>query len=178
MSALMFARLAHNFIKNGYYPTDSETMTSILNALQPVDQGTMNILDPCAGEGTALAECQHHLGSDQVRSFAIEYDEERAYHAKQLLDHCIHGDFQDCLLSPRQFGLLFLNPPYGDLVADKAGMVEKEAGKQRLEKLFYQRSNQLLQLGGVMVIMRMIFHFDIQLLASRDAILLGAFVMV
>ena len=111
----------------------------------------MNILDPCAGEGTALAECQHHLGSDQVRSFAIEYDEERAYHAKQLLDHCIHGDFQDCLLSPRQFGLLFLNPPYGDLVADKAGMTEQEGGKQRLEKLFYQRSNQLLQFGGVMV---------------------------
>ncbi len=34
MSALMFTRLAHNFIKNGYYPTGSETMSRILNALQ------------------------------------------------------------------------------------------------------------------------------------------------
>ena len=154
MSALMFSRLAHNFIKNGYYPTDSDTMSRILNTLQPADQGNgvMNILDPCAGEGTALAECQYHLGADQVRSYAIEYDKERAYHAKQLLDFCIHGDFQDCLLSPRQFGLLFLNPPYGDLVADKAGLVAHEGGRQRLEKMFYQKTNGLLQFGGVMVL--------------------------
>lgn len=163
MSALMFSRLAHNFIKNGYYPTDSDTMSRILNALQPCAEGKMNIIDPCVGEGTALAECQHHLGSDQVRSFAIEYDKERAYHAKQLLDHCIHGDFNDCLVSPRQFCLLFLNPPYGDLVADKAGMVAHEGGKQRLEKLFYQKSNPLLQFGGVMIFVIPHYALDKQL---------------
>ena len=130
MSALMFSRLAHNFIKKGYYPTDADTLGRLLNVLQPCTEGKMNIIDPCAGEGTALAECQQHLGSAQVRSFAVEYDKERAYHAKKLLDVCLHGDFNDCLVSPRQFGLLFLNPPYGDLVADKAGMVTHDGGKR------------------------------------------------
>ena len=82
----------------------------------------MHIIDPCSGEGTALAECQHHLGSDSVCSFAIEYNEERAWHSKILIDQCIHGDLQDCIIAQRQFGLLFLNPPYGDLVSDKAGI--------------------------------------------------------
>jgi len=163
MSALMFQRLAHSFIKNGYYPTDSETMGRILNALQPTDAGTMNIIDPCAGEGTALAECQQHLGSDRVHSFAIEYNEERAWHAKSILNHCIHGDLQDCLIAQRQFGLLFLNPPYGDMVADKAGLNNHEGGKQRLEKLFYQKSNSMLQFGGVMVLILPHYTLDKEL---------------
>jgi len=163
MSALMFQRLAHSFIKNGYYPTDSETMSRILNALQAADDGTMNIIDPCAGEGTALAECQHHLGSSRVHSFAIEYDEKRAWHAKSILDHCIHGDLQDCLIAQRQFGLLFLNPPYGDMVADKAGLSRHEGGKQRLEKLFYQKSNSMLQFGGVMVLILPNYTLDKEL---------------
>lgn len=163
MSALMFQRLAHSFIKNGYYPTDSETMSRILNAIKPADEGTMNIIDPCAGEGTALAECQQHLDPSRVHSFAIEYDEERAWHAKSLLDHCIHGDLQDCLIAQRQFGLLFLNPPYGDMVADKAGLSRHEGGKQRLEKLFYQKSNSMLQFGGVMVLILPHYTLDKEL---------------
>ena len=163
MSALMFQRLAHSFMKNGYYPTDSETMSRIINALQPAEDGTMNIIDPCAGEGTALAECQHSLGSTHVNSFAIEYDKERAWHAKSLLDHCIHGDLQDCLIAQRQFGLLFLNPPYGDMVADKAGLSSHEGGKQRLEKLFYQKSNAMLQFGGVMVLILPHYTLDKEL---------------
>ncbi len=163
MSALMFQRLAHSFVKNGYYPTDSETMCRIINVLQPTDEGTMNIIDPCAGEGTALAEYQHHLGSDRVNSFAIEYNEERAWQAKSLLNQCIHGDLQDCLIAQRQFGLLFLNPPYGDMVADKAGLNNHEGGKQRLEKLFYQKSNSMLQFGGVMVLILPHYTLDKEL---------------
>ena len=160
MSALMFQRLAHSFMKNGYYPTDSETMSRIINALKPAEEGTMNIIDPCAGEGTALAECQHHLDASRVNSFAIEYDEERAWHAKSILDQCIHGDLQDCLIAQRQFGLLFLNPPYGDMVADKAGLSSHEGGKQRLEKLFYQKANSMLQFGGVMVLILPSYTLD------------------
>ena len=48
--ALMFPRLARNFAKNGYYPTDEPTLERALNALMPSD-GPMCILDPCAGEG-------------------------------------------------------------------------------------------------------------------------------
>ena len=137
--ALMFQRLAHNFIKNGYFPTDSETITRILSALAQATGGEMRIIDPCAGEGTALAECREHLDAERVQTFGIEYDEERAWHAKELLDRCIHGDFQDCIVSKRSFGLLFLNPPYGDLVSDKAqtGGTAGMKGKKRLERYVY-----------------------------------------
>ncbi|MEG7018866.1 class I SAM-dependent methyltransferase, partial [Pseudomonas aeruginosa] len=35
--ALMFPRLARNFAKNGYYPTDEPTLERALNALMPSD---------------------------------------------------------------------------------------------------------------------------------------------
>ena len=46
--ALMFPRLARNFIKAGYFPTDEPTLERALSALAPGD-GPMCILDPCAG---------------------------------------------------------------------------------------------------------------------------------
>lgn len=58
---------------------------------------------------------KHHLRSERTTAYGVEYDEERAWHAKTLLDHSIHGDLQDCTIGRRQFGLLWLNPPYGDL---------------------------------------------------------------
>lgn len=150
--ALMFQRLAHNFAQNGYFPTDSETLSRILSVLKPCEEGDMRILDPCAGEGIALTECKQHLKAERTEAYGIEYDEDRAWHAKQLLNRCIHADIQHCVIGQRSFGLLFLNPPYGDLVADKAqtGFVQK--GRPRLEKLFYQRTVSTLQMGGILVL--------------------------
>lgn len=151
--ALMFQRLARNFVKNGYFPTDEVTIERTLNAIAPSDR-PMRVLDPCCGEGTALAEVAHHLGSNiQVESFGIEYNEERAYHAKQLLRRCIHADLMDAHVQPRQFGLLWLNPPYGDLVSDQvSASVSRWKGRKRFEKLFYERTIGALQFGGVLVL--------------------------
>ncbi len=63
--ALMFPRLARNFIKNGYFPTDEPTLERALSALAPAS-GPLSILDPCAGEGVAIAEAAHALGREQV----------------------------------------------------------------------------------------------------------------
>jgi hypothetical protein len=41
----MFPRLARNFIKNGYFPTDEPTLERVLSALAP-SPGSMCILDP------------------------------------------------------------------------------------------------------------------------------------
>lgn len=149
--ALMFPRLARNFIKNGYFPTDEVTLERIFHALRPADYGELRVFDPCCGEGVAVAECKAFLGS-RARAFGIEYDHERAWHAKQILDRCIHGSFMDCAVSKRSFGLLFLNPPYGDLVSDKAQTSGESTGRQRMEWQFYRASIDLLQFGGVMVL--------------------------
>lgn len=149
--ALMFSRLARNFAKNGYYPTDEITLERTLQALSPSPSG-MRIIDPAAGEGVAIAEATHHLGKDLVQSFAVEYDKERADHSRQLVDRALHGDLMDTMISRQAFGLLWLNPPYGDLVADHSGASQYQGkGRRRLEKLFYQRCLPLLQYGGVMV---------------------------
>jgi len=165
--ALMFQRLARNFIKNGYYPTDADTMTRVLSALVAPKTGQLRIIDPCAGEGSALAECKHHLGAERVEAFGVEYDNERAWHAKQILDRCIHGDIQDCVLGQRQYGLLWLNPPYGDLVSDKGSTGDQCGGKgrKRLEKLFYNLTISALQFEGVMVLIIPQYTLDKELVS-------------
>ena len=158
--ALMFSRLAHNFAKNGYYPTDAETLTRVLQAIQP-SSGRMRILDPCAGEGAAIADAAHHLGRDSVDAYGIEYDTERAQSMMGLVDTGLQGDLMDMVVSPRSMGLLWLNPPYGDLVADHQGY--QGTGRKRLEKLFYQRSINSLQYGGVMVLIIPVYSLDKEL---------------
>ncbi len=101
----------------------------------------MCILDPCAGEGVAIAEAAHALGREQAKAFAVEFDAERARHARGLVDHCLHADLMDTMISKQSFGLLWLNPPYGDLSKDVNGNIGYQGqGRARLEKLFYQRS--------------------------------------
>jgi DNA-directed RNA polymerase subunit K/omega len=149
--ALMFPRIARNFAKNGYFPTDEATLERALNALTPSD-GPMCILDPCAGEGVAIAEAAHALGPEQVTAFAVEYDAERANHARLMVDRCIHGDLMDTIISRQCFGLLWLNPPYGDLSKDANGNIGYEGkGRARLEKLFYQKTLPQLQYDGILV---------------------------
>jgi len=46
---------------------------------------------------------------------------------------------------------LFLNPPYGDVVADKA-QTGQRAGGDRLEKVFFRKTLSLLQFRGVLVL--------------------------
>jgi hypothetical protein len=150
--ALMFPRLAQNFVKNGYFPTDEATLSRILNALD-IGASTVRIFDPCCGEGVALAEAKHRLGEcgATVQALGVEYDDERAWHAKGLLDTVLHSDIHDVAYSSRSMGLLFLNPPYGDVVSDKA-MTGDNAKRERLEKIFYRRTYNALQFGGILVL--------------------------
>ena len=150
--ALIFARLARNFIKAGYFPTDETTLGRILPALE-ADAPRLRILDPCCGEGAALAEVKRHLSEcgAEVRAYGIEFDAERAWHAKTLLDVVAHSDMHDVFVSQRSVGLLFLNPPYGQAVADRAQTGDREKA-DRLEKIFCRKTVGMLQFGGVLVL--------------------------
>lgn len=88
----------------------------------------MCILDPCAGEGVAIAEAAHAPGREQAKAFAVEFDAERARHARGPVDHCLHADLMDTMVSKQSFGLLWLNPPYGDLSKDVNGNIEYRGG--------------------------------------------------
>jgi tRNA1(Val) A37 N6-methylase TrmN6 len=151
--ALIFPRVARNFIKNGYFPTDECTLQRICSAIDAGDT-SVRILDPCCGEGAALQVIEQHLSQcgANVLSHGIEIDEERAWHAKSVLATVAHADVHDVVVSPRSMGLLFLNPPYGDLIADAAVTGDKAAGRQRHEKLFCQRCFNLLRPAGILVL--------------------------
>lgn len=159
--ALIFSRLAHNFIRNGYYPTDELTMGRLLQAIDaPADR--VSLLDPCCGEGAALADLKQHLeslGSEPV-AYGVEYNAERAVNARKWLDVVAHADIADMAIKPRQFGALFLNPPYGDMVGDQAQLDAAAGGRLRLEKHFYRKAHPWLAPDGLLVLIVPHYVFD------------------
>ncbi|EAS1759752.1 class I SAM-dependent methyltransferase [Salmonella enterica] len=157
--ALMFPRLARNFVRNGYYPTDEVTLERILALLTPDEtSGTLRILDPCAGEGVAVTEIACRLGK-QAQAYAVEYDAERAAHCATMADVTLHSDLMDTIISPQSFSLLFLNPPYGDLVRDDEPDTNKK-GRLRLEKQFYRRTVDNLMYNGILVLIIPFYTLD------------------
>lgn len=171
--SLLFPRLAHNHAKNGYFPTDDGTLERLVSYFYPVDR-TTSLFDPCAGEGRALAILKHALlenSEADLTAYGIEYDKGRAYQAKSRLDTCIHADIQDCLVKNNQFGLLFLNPPYGDLLSDAAHSGQSlHGGRQRLEKLFFEQTVSSLVFGGIMMLIIPDYCLDkafIQMISRR-----------
>ena len=154
--ALIFPRLARNFIRNGYFPTDAVTLARIMPALALADPDRpVRLLDPCCGEGAALHDVKAVLAGlsttpDAIRALGVEYDRERAWHAKELLDTVAHTDVHDMFITARSMGLLFLNPPYGDVVSDRAQTGERQPN--RLEKIFYLKTVPWLTFGGVLVL--------------------------
>src|SRR3546814_17412954 len=115
--------------------------------------GSMCILDPCAGEGVAIAEAAHALGREQVKAFAVEFDAERARHARGLVDHCLHADLMDAMISKQSFGLLWLNPPYGDLSKDVNGNIGYQGqGRDRKSVVSGKSVSVRVDIGGRRII--------------------------
>lgn len=51
----MHPHVVHNYLKDGYYPTDEATVRLIADKLV-FKAGVQRLLDPCCGEGLALAQ--------------------------------------------------------------------------------------------------------------------------
>jgi Uncharacterised methyltransferase family (DUF6094) len=162
--ALIFPRLAQNFVKNGYFPTDVTTLTRISRALDVSAGDQIRLLDPCCGEGVALSILADNLRelSAYAQTYGVEIDAERAWHAKQVLQTVGHCDIHDVMISQRSFGLLFLNPPYGDVLSDKA-QTGDTGKRERHEKIFCRRTFSLLQFGGVLVLIVPFYIVDQEL---------------
>jgi hypothetical protein len=126
-------------IKAGYYPTPPRVVAMVKSWLRfPTEPFTA--LDPCAGEGLALAQL---LERTQGVGYAIELDRDRAREARTRLPHVITGDYRAVRASVAAFGLLWLNPPY-----DAA---EGDDGRERKEKVFLRDTLHWLAPGGVLV---------------------------
>ena len=93
----------------GYYPTPENVTPVIARYLKRQRDGLIRILDPCAGEGTAIKAIGDHL---KAETYGIELDLERGGRAKDILTKCIVTDYQNTRISHSSFSLLWLNPPY------------------------------------------------------------------
>jgi len=125
--------------KAGFYPTPPQTLEIIRRLLvqgAPQLRGR-SALDPCAGEGEALAAVGQALG---MKTYGIELDQERAAIAHKRLYRARQGDA--LRFTARGFSLLWLNPPY-----------DHGPDGKRLEEVFLERYLESLAVGGVLVLL-------------------------
>jgi SAM-dependent methyltransferase len=130
---------AAGLAKVGFYATPPEALRRLCAMLAPeTGTGPLRVLDPCAGEGEALAEAAQAIGAEP---FAVEVQRDRAALCRQRFEHAIWGDAFRLRLSHHAFSLLWLNPPYDRQAAAKGGY----------ELKFLRELDRALAPGGVLV---------------------------
>ena len=129
--------------KMGFYPTPDRVTPIIAKYLNRQREGLIRILDPCAGEGTAIRIIGNHI---KAETYGIEIDLERGGKAKQTLTKCLVTDYQNTRISHGSFSLLWLNPPY-----DWATRDNEMQTSERYERSFLRDCIPYLCLKAILV---------------------------
>ena len=99
-----------------------------------------SVLDPCIGEGAALAEITNEAA---VTRYGIELEAQRVVLARRSADEVIHGNCFDVQCPVESFSLIYLNPPYDFEIAQERS--------ERMERLFLEHVYRWLKRGGVLI---------------------------
>ena len=129
--------------KMGYYPTPSSVVSLISNILVRQPLGKIKIIDPCAGQGTALKELGESL---KAETYGIELDRERGKIAQEVLTKCLIADYEKTRISHQGFSVVYLNPPY-----DWTIRKDEVTGSERYEKRFLRNTIKYLASDGILV---------------------------
>jgi len=132
------ARLAAK-VRCNYFPLPDREAGLIRSCLTFPEQ-QFSALDPCAGEGRAMAVITE---SSKAIRYGIEIDAYRAEAATKVLDHVIQGDALSAHARVESFGLIYANPPFDTEFG--------ESGNQRFEVLFLSHFARWLVPGGVLI---------------------------
>ena len=128
-------------LRMGYFPLpEAEARRMRQHLIFPASSFTA--LDPCAGEGEALAVITEGTRGQRC---GIELDAYRAEEARQRLDPVIYGDCFDVECKVESFSCALVNPPYDD-APDGDGV------GQRVETLFLQHTSRWLKAGGILIL--------------------------
>src|SRR5580700_8946107 len=95
-------------LKAGFFPLPLAEAERIRRFLQ-FEEGHTPALDPCVGEGAALAVIAS--GRDVTR-YGIELDAYRAERARTACNEIIQGNALDVTCAVGSFSLIYENPPY------------------------------------------------------------------
>ena len=103
--------------KAGFYPTPPDVVKRIaamchLSTRNGEPDFVYRIMDPCCGEGEALALFQDSLDTTRMELYGIELHKERAELARVCLDRVLLTDFFHTTIQNSSFSCLWLNPPY------------------------------------------------------------------
>jgi hypothetical protein len=130
--------------KLGYFPTPETQLPLIASWLKLFDEQSnlVRTLDPCSGQGEALAYLAERLGRN-ITTYGIELSPQRASEAEQRLDYVLNTGFENAALTEETFSMVLLNPPYDGS--------EMTGGGERMEYTFLTSSTKLLVRGGVLV---------------------------
>jgi len=137
--------------KAGFYPYPPQALTLTIQLITAPKGATLRLLDPCAGEGAALAAVAQTLRGygAKVETYGVELADQRAAAATRVLGNVLQGDWFDTSVSTASMSLLWCNPPYDfDVPEDQAGKGSKTA---RLEYTFLRASYDRLVPDGLLV---------------------------
>src|SRR5512142_380376 len=97
--------------KAGFYPYPPEHLPALASLFAPARQPDAKFLDPCAGEGEALAFLAHAWN---IVPYANELDDGRAAACRALFGplQAVHGDLYQLKASNQAFVGAWVNPPY------------------------------------------------------------------
>ena len=154
------ARLASR-IKLGFYPTPPPVADAVATFLRPMGRNArIKFLDPCCGDGQALARIRQRLleqhtreyerfSSCAVSTWGIELDQVRAQEAEEHLDHVLGCSFFSTTLSTgesadRGWQFVYVNPPYDN------DSESREVRKTRQEFAFLKRATDRLCHAGIL----------------------------
>jgi tRNA1(Val) A37 N6-methylase TrmN6 len=127
----------------GHYPTPQRVVELIRNYLA-FPPGQFSTLDPCCGEGTALAGL---VAGTSAITYGVELDHQRAEESKSRLHHVLRCGIEETRIQHRSCSLLLLNPPYDELTLEE----EADAKTERQERAFLRMTVPYLIPGGVLV---------------------------
>ena len=153
--------------KFGYYPTPERVTEYVSNHITrhvfwrraeteyEEARTEMRIMDPCCGDGTAVARFAERLEERvnrtikpkdplRVMTYGIEVEEERAKTARQSMNQVWHADIDDMRIMPSSYDYLWLNPPY-----DWDGSGDETT--KRLESRFLHQTTWGLKPQGMLI---------------------------
>jgi hypothetical protein len=141
--------------KGGYYPAPPAAIAAALDRLQLAPKTSLadiTVLDPCAGEGLALAQIRDTLGIPEGNAYGIELDMVRGERLRAAIYHNDKARVVSNVAAPsgalgtdvanNSFSLAWVNPPYDDELG----------GGSRVETSFLQWVTPKIRTGGVLML--------------------------
>jgi len=133
----------HGRIKMGHYPTPPR-VAELIGRYLSFPSSQFSALDPCCGEGNALASLV--TGTDSI-TYGVELDHQRAEESKSRLHNVLCCGIEETRIQHRSCSLLLLNPPYDELTLEE----EADTKSERQERAFLRMTVPYLIPGGALV---------------------------